>query len=137
MFKNNNNNNKIKNNNNNDRKKREHHQNKNRTGASLSGIFLGLGLGSFLRELSRSDLKILGALTKGNSLKGLNKKSWLLSMRGLSITYRFCSLLGCIKVLVFTCLSCPRRLAFLTGSSGAVIARTAPEPATSAPQEHP
>ena len=63
------------NNNNNDRKKREHHQNKNKTGASLGGLLLWLDLGSFLGELSKSDLEILGAFTKGNSLEGLNKES--------------------------------------------------------------
>ena len=56
-------------------KKKQHHQNKNKTEASLDGLFLWLGLGSFLGELSRSDLEILGALIKGNSLEGLNKKS--------------------------------------------------------------
>ena len=114
------------NDNNNDRKKREHHQNKNKTGASLGGLLLWLDLGSFLGELSRSDLEILGAFTKGNSLKGLNKKSWLLGMRGLSITCGLYSLLGCTKVLAFTRLSRPRRLAFLNWLSGAIIARTAP-----------
>ena len=95
---------------NNDRKKREQH--KNKTGASLGGLPFRLGLGLFLGELSRSDLEILGALTKGNSLKGLDKKSWLFGMRGLSITYELCSLLGCIRVQAFTRLSRPRRLAF-------------------------
>ena len=56
-------------------KKKEHHQNKNKTRASLGGLLPWLGLGSFLGELSRSDLEILGAFTNGNSLKGLNKKS--------------------------------------------------------------
>ena len=91
---------------------REHHQNKNKTGASLGGLLFRLGLGLFLGELSRSDLEILGVLTKGNSLKGLDKKSWLFGMRGMSITYELCSLLGCIRVQAFTRLSRPKRLAF-------------------------
>ena len=64
--------------NDNDKKKKKqhhHHRDKNKIGASLGGLFLWLSLGSFLGKLSRSDLEILGALTKGDSLKGLNKKS--------------------------------------------------------------
>ena len=53
----------------------QQHQNKNEMGASLDGLYLWLGLVSILRELSRSDLEVLGALTKGNSLEGLNKES--------------------------------------------------------------
>ena len=94
------------------KKIKEHHQNKNKTRASLGGLLPWLGLGSFLGELSRSNLEILGAFTNGNSLKGLNKKSWLLGMKGLSITCELYSLLGCIRVLAFICLSRPKRLAF-------------------------
>ena len=101
-------------------------------GASLDVIFLWLGLGSFLGELSRSDLEILGALIKGNSLEGLNKKSWLLGMRGLSITCRLYSLLGCIRIQAFTRFRHPRRLAFPGWLLGVVIARTALGPTASA-----
>ena len=59
---------------------------KQKQNRSLGGLFIWLSIGSFLGKLSRGDLEILKALTKGNSLKGLNKKSWLLDMRGLSIT---------------------------------------------------
>ena len=75
--------------NDNDKKKQQqqqHHQDKNKTGASLGGLFLWLSLGSFLGKLNKSDLEILRALTKVNSLKGLNKKGWLLGMRGSSTT---------------------------------------------------
>ena len=71
---------------------------KKKTRASLGGLFLWLNLGSFLGKLSRSDLEILRAFTKGNSLKGLNKKGWLLGIRGLSTTCGLYSLLGCIRV---------------------------------------
>ena len=57
------------------RRRIKQHKNKNKTEASLDGLFLGLGLNTLLRELSRSGLKVLAALTKGNSLKGLNKES--------------------------------------------------------------
>ena len=83
------------------KKQQQHHRDKNKTGASLCGLFLWLSLGSFLGKLSRRDLEILGALTKGNSLKGLNKKSWLLCMSGLSTTCGLCSLLGYIRVQAF------------------------------------
>ena len=80
----------------------------------MSGLLLWPGLGSPLGELSRRGLKILGAFTEGNCLKGLDKKNWLLGMGDLSITYGLYSLLGCIKVLAFTRLSRTRRLAFLS-----------------------
>ena len=89
------------------------HRNKNKTGATLDGLLLWPGLGSSLGELSRRGLEILGALAEGNSLKGLDKKSWLLGMGGLSITCGLHNLLGCISVLAFTHLSRTRRLAFL------------------------
>ena len=57
------------------KKQQQHLRDKNKIGASLGGLFLWLSLGSFLGKLSRSDLEILGALTKGDSPKGLNKKS--------------------------------------------------------------
>ena len=50
-------------------------KNKTKTETSLDGLFLRLCLDPFLRKLSRSNLKILGALTWGKSLKGLNKES--------------------------------------------------------------
>ena len=59
---------KKKKDNNNKRKKK--HKNKNKKEASLDSLFFWLGLDPFLRELSRSGLKILTALTRGNSLKG-------------------------------------------------------------------
>ena len=89
------------------KKQRQHNQDKNKTEASLGGLFLWLSLGSFLGKLSRSDLEFLESLTKGNSLKGLNKKSWLLCMRGLSTTCGLCSLLGYIRVQAFARLCRP------------------------------
>ena len=79
----------------------------------MGGLLLWPCLGSSLGELSRRGLEILGALAEGNSLKGLDKKNWLLDMGGLSITCGLYSLLGCIKVLAFTRLSRTKRLAFL------------------------
>ena len=92
---------KKKKNDNDKKKQRQHNRDKNKIGASLGGLFLWLSLGSFLGKLSRSNLEILGALTRGNSLKRLNKKSWLLGMRGLSTTCKLCNLLGCIRVQAF------------------------------------
>ena len=91
--------------------KKKKKKNKNKTAASLDGLFLWLCLDPFLKELNRSGLKILGAFTWGNSLKGLNKESWLLGMRGLSISCRLCSLLGYFRVQAFTCFCHFRRLA--------------------------
>ena len=79
----------------------------------MGGLLLWPCLGSSLGELSRRGLEILGALAEGNSLKGLDKKNWLLDMGGLSITCGLYSLLGCIRVLAFTRLSHTKRLAFL------------------------
>ena len=93
--------------------KKKQHKNKNKAGASLDGLFLWLGLNSLLRELNRGGLKVLTALTWGNSLKGLNKESWLLDMSGLSLSCRLCSLLGRFRVQAFTCFCHPRRLALL------------------------
>ena len=95
------------------RTQQQQYRNKKKTGASLGGLLLWFDLGSSFGELSRSNLEILGALAEGNSLKGLNKKSWLLSMEGLNITCGFHGLLGCIRVLAFTRLNHLRRLAFL------------------------
>ena len=55
--------------------KKKKHKNKNKTEAGLDGLFLWLGLNPFLRELSKSGLKVVVALTEGNSLNGLNKES--------------------------------------------------------------
>ena len=95
------------------RTQQQQYRNKKKTRASLGGLLLWFDLGSSLRELSKSDLEILGALAEGNSLKGLNKKSWLPNMEGLNITYGFHDLLGCIRVLAFTRLNRLKRLAFL------------------------
>ena len=97
------------------KKKKKQHRNKNKIGATLGGLLLwpGLGSSSSLRKLSKKGLEILGALVEGNSLKGLDKKNWLLGMGGLSITCGLYSLLWCIRVLAFTRLSRTRRLAFL------------------------
>ena len=56
-------------------KKKKQHKNKNKTEAGLDGLFLWLGLNPFLRKLSKSGLKVVVALTEGNSLNGLNKES--------------------------------------------------------------
>ena len=48
---------------------------KTKTEASQDGLFLQIYLDSFLGELSRNGLRILKALTWGNSLKGLNRES--------------------------------------------------------------
>ena len=93
--------------------KNTQHRNKNKIGATLSGLLLWPGLGSPLGELSRRSLKILEAFTEGNNLKGLGEKNWPLGMGDLSITCGLYSLLGCIKILAFTHLGRTRRLAFL------------------------
>ena len=94
--------------------KKKQHKNKNKAGAILDGLFLWLGLNSLLGELSKGGLKVFTALIGGNSLKGLNKESWLLNMSGLSLSYRLCSLLGRFKVQAFTCFCHPRRLALFS-----------------------
>ena len=98
----------------------------------MGGLLLWPGLGFSLGELSRKGLEILGALTEGNSLKGLDKKNWLLSMGGLSNTCGLYSFLGCIRVLAFTRLSRTRRLAFLGWLLRRSYCRIAPGPAASA-----
>ena len=72
-----------------------------RTG--LGGLQLRLGLVSTLRELSRSDLEVLGALAEGNSLEGFDKESWLLGVRGLSLDRGLRSPRGRFKAQAFAC----------------------------------
>ena len=83
------------------KKKEKKKGGKTKTKASRDGLLLQLYLNPFLGKLSRNDLRILGALTRGNGLEGLNGESWLLSMSGLSINCRLCSLLGRFRVQIF------------------------------------
>ena len=93
------------------RKTTTQHHSKYKTGATLGGLLLWPGLGPHLEELSRRGLEIFGALAKGNRLKRLDEKN--LGMGDRSVTCGPYSLLGCIRVLTFIRLSCPKRIALL------------------------
>ena len=97
------------------------------------GLRQGLALEPHKGRLSRRDLRIFGALGKGNRLKGLSSDNRPFNVRNRTATYRPCSLLGRIRILTLIGPCRPRRTTPFSGHLGEIISWAALGLATSIP----